>query len=203
MRQAKAVAVAVAVFVSVIAASVNAQPGPDSNEAMPFGLKKGMTNAQLGATELSKPGFYKLVQVPKPHPDFEAYIVQVGPTTGLCWVKGVGKNVSTSVYGSELKVAYNDLRDQVGATYGQYEEMDFLRAGSIWDEPKDWTMAMLKKERYLMSTWKTGILKPGLKMVGVNVSVLSRDTGFVNVEYYFDNHPQCEQELKAAKGSVL
>jgi hypothetical protein len=81
--------------------------------------------------------------------------------------------------------------------------MDVLGPGSIWDEPRDWMMAMLKKERLLLSIWEKGFPKSGLKLVGVKATALSREMGFVSVEYSFDNEPQCSKELKAAKASVF
>jgi hypothetical protein len=180
----------------------------ESDEAAPFGLKMGMTRAQLGLGESVKalqPGKYQLTTVPKPHPDFEAYIVQVAPTSGLCFIKAMGKNVDTSVYGSELKRKYEDVREQLGATYGKYEEIDMLRTGSIWDEPRDWMMGLLKKERILGAVWKKqdATMKPGLDKVFVGATALSREKGFVVIEYYFDNEPQCQQEIDKEKRAAL
>ena len=60
--------------------------------AGPFGLEMGMTIDEIDAdaTELS-PGLYQLPKVPKPHSAFEAYIVKIGPKSGLCWIKAIGK----------------------------------------------------------------------------------------------------------------
>jgi hypothetical protein len=151
--------------------STQAQQGTSSvAEATPFGLKQGMTRAQLGPKleKLDAPGMYKLVTVPRPHPDFESYILQIGPTTGLCFVKGVGTDVATSVYGSELKSRFQKVRDQLVAVYGKLQETDMLLQGSIWDEPRDWMAGLLKKERLLFGKWHRDVgssLKVGLREI--------------------------------------
>src|SRR5262245_32212432 len=108
------IVVGLAFMVPLIQLSASAQ----AERAMPFGLQMGMTKAQLGLVESARPvapGMYKLTTVPKPHPEFESYLVQVAPTTGLCFVKAIGKDISTNVYGSDLKRKYEDMRDQLGA----------------------------------------------------------------------------------------
>src|SRR5690606_30552828 len=125
----------------------------------------------------------------KPHPVFEAYILQIGPTQGLCFVKGLGKDVETSVYGSELRTAYTKLRDQVEQSYGTYRETDTLLPGSIWSEPRDWMMALVKKERMLAATWNKetrATLRRDLRDIYLVASALSSETGWLSLEYYFD-----------------
>ena len=183
-----------------------ASPSTVTEDAMPFGLRKGMTKAQLGAKEQVAPGMYKLSRVPKPHPDFEFYVVQIGPTTGLCFVKAVGNDVITSVYGTEIKAQYKKIRDQVASTYGNYRERDLLLPGSIWNELNDWSMALFKKERVLMASWNLdsgATLRRGLRDVYVNASAARAGTGYVSVEYYFDTETQCQKEIDNASGSVF
>lgn len=179
----------------------------ENSEAAPFGLRRDMTRTQLGTkVEQIAPGTYKLASVPRPHPDFESYVVQVGPTTGLCFVKAIGKNVTTGAYGTELKSHFTKIRDQVASTYGKYQEVDMLRTGSIWDEPRDWMMGLAKKERLLFTKWAvdTGAtMRQGLRDVFLGAAALSSSTGYVVLEYYFDNEPQCQKEIDNASGTVF
>jgi hypothetical protein len=173
---------------------------------MPFGLKMGMSKEQLGTKEQVAPGMYKIARVPRPHPDFESYVAQIGPTTGLCYLKALGKKIATSIYGPALRLEYTKIRDQVASTYGKYSETDILRPGSIWDEPRDWMMGLVKKERMLASQWSSetnATLRPGLREVIVGVSAFSTENGFVWLEYYFDNEPRCEKEINDTSSAVL
>lgn len=124
-------------------------------EGTPFGLHMGMTLTEIGGNpKKAAPGMYIVTSVPEPHSAFESYVLQVGPEAGLCWVKGIGKNIQTSVYGVELKSAFNQMKERLQQFYGAPDVTDFLMTGSIWNEPKDWMMALIKKERALGATWK-------------------------------------------------
>ncbi len=39
------------------------------------------------------------------------------------------------------------------AKYGKRTKYDYLRSGSIWDEPKDWMMSLRQEERTLALFW--------------------------------------------------
>ena len=124
--------------------------------AGPFGLDMGMSKSQLGdswrALE-SSPGYYVSKTPPKPHSAFDNYIVKLSATHGLCWIKAVGKDVSTNGYGTSLKSAFGDLRERLSAAYGNAKIDDFLVSGSIWDDPDDWMMGLARKDRYYMAQW--------------------------------------------------
>ena len=128
-------------------------------EAMagPFGLEKGMSLKDIGGKpEKVGHGIYKLSSVPKPHSAFEAYVVRISPKGGLYWIKAIGKDIATSTYGVELKSAFNEMEEKLGATYGKHKTMDFLMPGSIWNEPNDWMMGLIKKERILAAILRLG-----------------------------------------------
>ena len=149
--------------------------------AGPFGLEKGMTLRQIGGNpQLLSPGKYKLSAVPKPHSAFESYVVEVGPTTGLCWIKGVGKTVPTSEFGMELHGAFDSLKERVQETYGMPKVTDVLMPGSIWTEPKYWMMGLLKKDRLLVAIWdhKSGANLPSdIKTIAVGVRAIDPERG--------------------------
>lgn len=181
-----------------------AQGSPD--EAAPFGLTKGLSVSQVGGKAVGSGGMYRLTSVPKPHPAFESYLAQIAPKTGLCFLKGVGKTIQTNVFGSTLRIEYTKLRDQVSQTYGKYKESDSVLPGSIWTDPEDFMMGLLKKDRVLASQWDmtTGsTLKRSLKTILVGVQAQSQESGWIFIEYYFDNEPACQKEIDAATASVL
>jgi len=61
--------------------------------------------------------------------------------------------ISTSVYGFELKAKFEEMEDKLRTIYGEGEKIDNLLTGSMWSEPKDWMMALVKKERFLRAHW--------------------------------------------------
>ncbi len=176
-------------------------------KAGPFGLEMGMSLKDIeGNPEKIGNGKYKLTNVPKPHSAFESYIVQVAPKSGLSWIKAIGKNISTSAYGTSLKSAFSEMEEKLENNYGDYKKMQFLMPGSIWDEPRDWMMALIKNERGHASVWNAeegSTLPPDLDTVGLIASALSRDTGYLSIEYYFKNKEAAEAELAGQEDDAL
>jgi hypothetical protein len=91
----------------------------------PFGFDYGMTKQQvidkLGRTALSKDSGINVLfnTAPKPHPDFEAYILAFSPEKGLLKVTAVSKNVATSEDGADLRSKYNYFLDALKSKYGK------------------------------------------------------------------------------------
>ena len=169
----------------------------------PFGLRMGMAPEAVGLDhEEVRRGLYKFSTVPQPHSGFEYYILKFGPSTGLCWIKGVGVNIQDSAYGVALRSGFTSLKDQLSKVYGQPKDMDLLMPGSIWDEPRDYMMALVKNERVLISTWDVAG-KRDLKQVGLMASALRRDVGYLSLEYSFTNKDACDEELKALESQVF
>ncbi len=175
--------------------------------AGPFGLEKGMTLKGIGGNpEKVGHGIYKLDSVPKPHSAFEAYVVRIAPKGGLYWIKAIGKDIETSTYGMELKSAFNEMKEKLGATYGKHKTMDVLLPGSIWDEPNDWMMGLIKKERILAAIWEKSegsSLPSEIEQIGLIASPTSRDKGYIAIEYSFTNKDDCEAELAAQEDDAL
>jgi len=179
-----------------------------SGQAMagPFGLEKGMTLKQIDNAQQVAPGKYKVASVPKPHSAFGSYIVQIGPQSGLCWIKGIGKDVGTSVYGLELKSAFNQMKEKLEHTYGMPEVIDRLLPGSIWNEPKDWMMALIKKERLLAAIWSEkskATLPIDLRSVSLIASAMKTNFGYIAVEYSFINESDCDAEIAKQEDGAL
>jgi hypothetical protein len=176
-------------------------------DAGPFGLEMGMTIQQIGGNpQQVAPGKYKTTVVPKPHSSFESYVLEVGPHSGLCWIKGIGKNVSTSQFGVELHGAFDELKGKLDQVYGTSKVADYLLPGSMWTEPQYWMMGLLKKDRSLVAFWNASSgakLPEGLKVVALMTSPINTNTGFVSVEYAFTNEKACDAELSKADDSAL
>lgn len=174
--------------------------------AGPFGLEMGMKASDFpGAKSLGK-GTYELKSVPKPHSAFDRYAVRISPTTGVCWIKGLGADLETSVYGVELRIAFEGLRNKLEQAYGPYKLTDRLLPGSIWNEPKDFMMSMAKRERVLLAQWDRANgskLPEDIDHIGLIATADNSTTGNVMLEYSMANKASCTQELAAAEDSAL
>lgn len=170
----------------------------------PFGLEKGMTLEQIaaGPGEIA-PGVYSLNSVPKPHSAFETYVAKVGQKSGLCLLKGIGRDISTNVYGEQLEGEFNKLKDRLQEIYGTPKVTDMLYAGSIWDEPKDWMMALVQQERVLQAVWEPKSNVGGLEMIGLAAKPNGTDSGYLILEYHFTNKTECEAEIARREDAAL
>ncbi len=186
-------------------AQSNEQPIPKRDG--PFGLEMGMSLDEIGGMpeEISN-GKYKLGNIPNPHPAFEFYAVQVCPKNGLCWIKAIGNDIRTSVYGLELKSAFSEMKEKLERVYGKSKTTDLLMPDSIWNEPKDYMIGLIKQERHLMAIWEgteSSPLKYNLVKVGLIASAKSQNIGYISIEYYFTNYDLCEKELSQQSDEAL
>ncbi len=179
----------------------------------PFGLdaaltKKNiedMTGQTLVASETST-NLYFAKNLPKENSNFESYGLVISPKVGLCQIRAIGKTINTDSYGIELKSAFEDLKSSLDSIYGKGEKEDFLLPGSIWKEPQDWMMGLYKKERIYMAEWKSGkdaMKKNSLTYIGMGIRSVNSSSGFVLLEYHFNNDSSCQEEMKNAKKSSL
>jgi hypothetical protein len=178
--------------------------------AGPFGLDMGMTFDQVrdktgNSPELTREDLYR-VDPPNKHDMFESYFVQISPKYGIVWIRAIGKDIATNGHGTMLKSAFNDLVASIERTYGKYTKTDVLLPGSIWDEPEDFMIGLLRKDRYLMAGWNkdSGASLPNdISTIGVMISASSRSEGYVVLEYYSPNKDLVDAEKKAKQDSVF
>lgn len=162
---------------------------PEERSEGPFGIRMGAQVSDYPGCELGKSG-YRCRKVPKPHRDADNYFGSGNARDGICSVSAMTPEFRTSVYGNEVMTKVDSWTEQLSSRYGKpSERRNFLREGSIWNEPKDWTRAVLKGERIVM--YKI-ILMPHLEDSG---------KAYVGVTFRFRNYAQCEQFEKSQKAS--
>ncbi len=167
------------------------------------GNEPGRPRSRVRATERGK---YRIDSVPAPHSAFESYIVQVTPSFGLSWVKAIGKTMRCSACGIELRTEFDSLESRLSATYGKSHRTDMLIPGSIWDEPRDWMDALLVQERYLMTVWDSkhgSTLKDSLASLALIANALDASSGWVVVEYSFENAEAADAAVASTENKAL
>lgn len=174
----------------------------------PFGLAMGMTTAEVQSAigvppDVSFRNMVIYTTAPTPHPKFSRYVLIFGGATGLCKVAGVSE-IDTNRYGSDIRASYADFKQSL-AKYGNPTEIDRLYDGSIWDEPEDWMMALLKKERVLASYWGTegDTLSGDIESIYLQAEADSLDSGSLTIGYDFTNINECLAEAKAKDDAAL
>lgn len=173
----------------------------------PFGLWMGMTENDF-SEPLEEIGLCKFLipVVPTPHSAFEKYVCQITPKLGLSWIKAIGKTIETSSYGIELKSAFENMEQKLNKTYGKRERLDFLMHDSIWNEPRDWMQALANKERVLMSSWNKdsgATLADSLTSIALVTGVYDTSSGYIAIEYSFENGHKADEEIAALEDDAL
>lgn len=173
----------------------------------PFGLRMGLNAQALGARGLAgQPGAYELPSVPVPHNGFHTYLARIGPESGLCWIKAVGREVKTNQHGIALRRAFKEMEGKLAGVYGEFEHTDILAGGSTWSLPRDWMMGLVKNERYLISIWEQGgkaRLDGELQSVALSAAAESRTRGYISIEYRFRNYDTCDAEILQRANAML
>ncbi len=150
---------------------------------------------------------YKSKTLASGHPDFESYLAILTPEHGLCKLVAQGKNIDSNAYGTELEGRYKDLLAAVKLKYGApAREFNFIAGGSIWREPRDWMMSLLKTERKLIAFWalpENKNLPDSINVINVKAVALSQSMGYLVLGYEFDNSDQCLDMISAKKNSNL
>jgi hypothetical protein len=156
--------------------------------AEPFGFKRGMTKAEIIAAVGSKSvdkdegDALFLATAPNPHPDFAAYVIFVSPSTGIAKVTGTSRKFQTNSFGESIQEKFKDFATALDSSYGQAKIYDYLKVGSIWDQPQEWMMGLLKEERTLVAYWSVGDSVTIMEQAEAD----SMDSGYMTVAYPHD-----------------
>ena len=188
----------------VISATHNPKPQNDG----PFGFRRGMTKAEAiklvgrGAIESEDGDVLVLKTAPRAHPDFFEYALFVSPVDGMLKLAAFGRPVDTNDFGSELRQEFLRLVKDISITYGKPTTYDYLKSGSIWNEPRDWMTGLIKKERVLDAFWD-GTPMSGMVGVEIQASAISSDLGHMTLTYEFDGWSRYMESKRAKQAGVF
>lgn len=171
--------------------------------AGPFGFDDTVAPDPIFCNKRESGGlWYECSSAPKPHPNFERYLIKYHESTGTCFLQGTGKDIETNVYGTSLKSTMEKLQSQVSSVYGEpVENLDSLFPGSIWDEPDDYMMSLLKDERIRLIKWEADKDQYGFDEIYLGAYALSRDSAYVNIEYYYPSNEKCKKIAEEGEAS--
>ncbi|WP_272976777.1 hypothetical protein [Deinococcus geothermalis] len=178
--------------------------------AQTFGLQSGMKLEALqklpGFRKLSSDFTYAITTPPTPNAQFETYMLLVTPKAGLCKVLALGKTNRADSYGDTLRNQFSTFEQLLTNKYGPAEKFDFLKANSLWDEPRDFAMALRMNERYLSAYWtreKLPSLPTDIQAIALEGNALNSTDTYITVGYELRNFAACQQEMKAGSGNGL
>lgn len=179
----------------------------------PFGLQEGLTKKNIedmiGRSIEPVEGninLYITSSLPKENGDFTSYGLLISPTVGLCQIRAIGKNIDTDSYGLKLQSTFDDLKKSLDSLYGNGEETDILLSGSIWKNPNDWMMGLIKQERFLSAKWSSDhdyMKKNSLSTIWLEARAQTESSGYILLQYVFNNDKTCQSEIDGERKNSL
>lgn len=180
----------------------------ETHHLEPFGLTPGMTWNQVlsmvgsAAVKHSQDNAYILSTAPKPHPDFDEYVLLFFPPKGLVKMMAYSKTIQTNGWGQEIQRKFDEVYGAMSSKYGPGKKLDFLRSGSLWEEPKYWMMGLRKEERTLVAYWEP---TPDGKVISISLAAkaTSSETGQLVLTYEFDGFSDYSKSQDNKKKDVF
>jgi hypothetical protein len=169
--------------------------------AGPFGIDLDNFSPQAYGCKATESTFVlNCPDVPKPHPDIETYFIKYMPEVGVCHIKGISIDISDSRYGYKVKSTVDEVYAQLKGKYGEAVLYDYLNAGSMWDQPEDWTIGISKGERQYGYEQDLKVPIDGVSVFGVYAKVSGQETGYWVTQFITTHADACkvaETKLKA------
>lgn len=158
-----------------------------------FGIEQGASLDSLVVLSEGENGNYT-IEVPKPHPEFEFYTAKLTPETGVCMVRGIGRDHENDRFGNSIRKSFNELKNVLSNNYGNSYTGEYLLEGALWDDSNEWVMSIRQNERVHQAVWdqeEQSNLPDGMSEIILSVNALSSDSSWVALQYRFDNHGAC------------
>lgn len=155
----------------------------------PFGFYKGMTQQEvlslLGSSnvKIKSPERITAYTAPKPHHEFEMYYLYFAPKHGLLKIIALGKSTQGDAGGEEVRSRFESLKNALTNSYGDSEDQDYLKRGSMWKRPQDFMMSLYKEERVYESTWKPQNKPNNIDFIRLSIVGEGPSKGYLRLSY--------------------
>lgn len=195
------------VFVGVLALSVPVLPA----FAQPFGLNRGDSLQKLKSQGITLSPTdtrysFKTGSLPNGSNLFDDYRLFISPKSGLCRITAWTPVIPDTPYGTNTQTKYELIFAALEKKYGSSKKYDFLKAGALWRESREWMMSLLKKDRYLTAFWdrqENSNLPPDLQSVRIEAVAPTATHSLIYVSYEYTNFEVCDKERDASNSGNL
>ena len=171
----------------------------------PFGLTMGQPLSALRMQRQLDGDSRYVITPPDTNPEFEEYIVQAPPQTGLCRVSGIGVTHHGDALGAKIRGTMASFGQALDAKYGAHETDDSLDSGSSLTQPQNFAAALDNHERTLTYSWSHGTgahLPAGLQEITAFAKAVDADGTYLQLTYEFANYDRCQGHGDAPGGGV-
>ena len=173
----------------------------------PFGFDIGQPIDEVrGAEKIDAPGLYRVNSPPKPHSDFEVVILEAYPSTGICTIRAIGKDLVGDGAGISIRGKVDSLSEALATKYGQPRKLDRCAADRIKCQDRFWMMTLDDNERAYAYMWE----KPNEAMKAANIGELGVGASASNIqdtypviEFYSADVRACDAARNASSADAL
>lgn len=173
----------------------------------PFGFDMGQKIEEVvGAEKLDRPGFYSVSTPPKPHPDFELVALEAYPETGICMIRGVGRDILGDGAGASIRTKVDSLADALEGKYGEPKKVDFCRSNKIKCQSQFWMMTLDDNERVYGYSWESqneAMKKSKIGFIGLLGEAANIQDSYPTLEFESSDEDACEAARNAASADAL
>jgi hypothetical protein len=178
--------------------AISAVPTPQADAAAlnqganTFGFYSGETREQIIAAigkdnVLKQSGdILEVAASPKPDPNFETFLLIVGPQQGLVKLIATGKDIDGDPAGRQMKEQFTALRTTLNAGYGDpSDNFDFLNAKATHRSANQFMLSLTNSERSLAVYWTKKDFGNQITSISLNGNGLGSEKGYLSLEYEF------------------
>lgn len=169
----------------------------------PFGLRMGMSLSDIRrlahvVRDSSKPHYFWITRVPKPHPEFSRLLAIITPKQGLCYVSAVGGDIDDNERGDALGTKFLEVQRALRERYGEPTavEVDGLASDSLPRRRLRW---MKESGTAITVSWES---EAGAQ-VDLRGWAENENTSYVTLQYSSPSYASCFNEAKRAANAGL
>lgn len=182
---------------------------PEPTNEGPFGIKKGMTWAELQPYKpmLKSGKAFELSSVPMPHEFFINHVVFLTKETGVCEILSSSNIVTTKENGEDLRLKFESIKQGLSEKYGPpTTNVDQIEEDSVLKSPNDWMLSIRTEDRKFKAYWISEDKQKypnGIDTISLEVKAININNGIMLLNYEFDNLPECNTVWNAEVNQAL
>ena len=165
----------------------------------PFGIEMGSPVSSLGNCKTKSANEVSCDTVPKPHPNFETFLVIHSEKTGVCAIVAIGKDMYDQGTALSMRGTIDELAGYMTRSYGPATLRDEIAKDSPHQKPIEWMTAFVNKKRTYLYRWPSAPgakLKNNVQSIVLSLRPLNENFGYMLLRYEFTNFSACQSAIR-------
>jgi hypothetical protein len=172
----------------------------------PFGYKMGQSVGDIEGAQELEPNLYEVKSPPKPHPDFEAVVLEAFPGPGVCTIRGIGRDLVNDGTGLDIRQKVDALAEALEGKYGKPRKIDVCSGDDITCREDFWMMFLGNGRRAYGYSWDSqnpAMEAAGISSIAVGAQAADISTSYPILEFYSADADKCQAAKNSASAAAL